>query len=381
MRKALYWALIGIFVVIFAISAYIVVDYFVDSTEAKDYWVDVSDDFDNTTPSTTQRPGTTVVPGTTLIPGTHVTTLPTEPTTTMPTVPPTTLPEATDPEHVHAYIEHVVKPTCLDGGYTAHVCICGVFYRDNETEATGHLYGDWQYGQYAAKDYERTRTRQCKYCQDTQSQNVLTSVNFKSLLQQNKDVVGYIRIVDDETSSNKWNKYLVDYPILHRPNDKDYYLKRNLNGKYDERGSIYLRETCDVLAPTDVLTIYGHAMADGQMFGRLNRYLNKTFFNAHPYIQMWDLYEEHTYQVVCIFKTSGTYGVGFPYHLFDDFDNEAEYLEFINGVRNIASTGYEGKTIFDSGIETQYGDQFLCLSTCEYSINNGRLVLVAKRIS
>lgn len=373
MRKALYWALIGIFVAIFVISAYIVVDYFVDSGETKDYWIDVSDEFDNTTPATTQRPETT------LLPGTVGTTLPTEPTITMPTVPPTTLPEATDPTHVHNYMEHVVTATCLDGGYTAHVCMCGVFYRDNETEATGHLYGDWQYGEYSAKDYDRIRTRQCKYCQDTQTQAAMS--RFASLLKQNKDVVGYIRIVDDEKSTNKWNKYLVDYPILHRPEDKDYYLKRNLDGKYDERGSIYLRESCDIFAPTDVMTIYGHAMADGQMFGRLNRYLNKTFFNEHPYIQWMDLYEEHTYQVVCVFKTSGTYGVGFPYHLFDDFTDEAEYLEFINGVRNVKATGYEGTTIFDSGIETQYGDQFICLSTCEYTINNGRLVLVAKRIS
>ena len=121
------------------------------------------------------------------------------------------------------------------------------------------------------------------------------------------------------------------------------------------------------------MTIYGHAMADGTMFGRLNRYKTKQFFDAHPYVKIWDLYEEHTYQVVCIFKTSGTYGEGFPYHLFDDFENEAEYEEFINGVRKLA--------IQDSGIETQYGDKFICLSTCEYTTANGRLVLVAKRIS
>lgn len=374
MRKGLYWALIGIFVVIFAISAFIVVDYLVDSKETKEYWDDISDDFDNTLPTTTTNAGTTQHPTSTApwLPG-H-TTVPTEPVaTTMPTVPPTTLPEATDPEHVHEFIEHVVAPTCVDGGYTAYVCICGMFHRENETEATGHLYGDWQYGEYAAKDYERPRTRTCKYCQDIQIQNILTSVNFKNLLQKNKDVVGYIRILDNPNATDKGYKYLVDYPILHRPNEKDYYLKRNLDGKYDERGSIYLRENCNILEPTDVLTIYGHAMADGQMFGRLNRFLNKTFFKEHPYIQMWDLYEEHTYQVVCVFKTSGTYGEGFPYHLFDNFSDEAEYLEFINGVRDLA--------IFDSGIETTYGDQFICLSTCEYTLNNGRLVLVAKRIS
>lgn len=380
MRKALYWVLIGIFVAIFAISAYIVVEYFVEAGETKEYWGNVSDDFDNTEPSTTQRPN-----GTTQLPGTNGTTLPVAPPTTLPTiptdpiVPPTTLPDATDPSHVHEYFEHVVAPTCTVGGYTAYICNCGVFYRENETEATGHVFGDWQYGIYASNDYNRPRTRTCLYCPETQSQNILS--RYKSLLKQNKDVVGYIRIVDDEDATSKWYKYLVDYPILHHPSEKDYYLKRNLNGKYDERGAIYLRESCDMLAPTDVLTIYGHAMADGQMFGRLNRYLNKTFFKEHPYVQVFDLYEEYTYEVVCIFKTSGTYGVGFPYHLYDDFKDEAEYLEFINGVRNIKATGYEGNTIFNSDVETEYGDTFILLSTCEYTIDNGRLVLVAKRVN
>lgn len=372
MKKTLYWVLIGIFAVIFAISAYIVVDYFVEAGESKEYWAGVSDDFDNTEPDST--PTTQSPSDMTQIPGTDATTLPLVPPTTlptMPTVPPTTLPVATDPTHVHDYFQHVVEPTCTEGGYTAYVCPCGVFYRENETEATGHIYGDWQYGVYASNDYNRPRTRECLNCPDTQTQNVLS--RYKSLLKQNKDVVGYIRIVDDEDATNKWSKYLVDYPILHHPEEKDYYLKRNLNGKSDERGAIYLRESCDIFTPTDVMTIYGHAMADGQMFGRLNRYLNKTFFKEHPYIQMWDLYEEYTYEVVCIFKTSGTYGVGFPYHLYDDFEDEAEYLEFINGVRDLA--------IFDSGIETTYGDTFILLSTCEYTIDNGRLVLVAKRVS
>lgn len=184
---------------------------------------------------------------------------------------------------------------------------------------------------------------------------------------RNKDVVGWIQI--DDTSIN--------YPILQRKSEKDYYLYRNFYGNQDKHGCIYARETCDMVEPTDVITIYGHYMSDGTMFHDIHKYYgygySRTFFDTHPYIYLANLYEEHTYQVVCLFKTSGTYGEGFPFHLYDDFADEAEYEEFINGVRGLA--------IYDSGIETQYGDTFICLSTCEYSIENGRLVLVAKRIS
>lgn len=419
MKKALYWVLVGIFAVIFAISGYVVVDYLVLSNDriqdANNIYGDFTWPNQTSDPNATTKPkftlptgtffdGTTVpvrpttvpdtlpgtipgtlpgtipgtVPGTVpgTIPGTVPGTMPSVPSTTVPTPPETvptepSLPPQTQPEHTHSFAETVIPPTCDNIGYSIFKCDCGVGYYDKEVAAVGHRFGAWQYGTGTIK--QRIRTHTCSVCGHQETQSILSSLH--KYINTNPDVVGWIRIVKDENASSDYNKYLVNYPILHRPADKDYYLYRDINGKYDRNGggSIYLREQCDLLEPTDVLTIYGHAMYDGTMFGRLNRYKTKSFFQEHPYIQILNLYEEHTYQVVCIFKTSGTYGEGFPYHLYDDFEDEAEYEEFINGVRDLA--------LLDSGIETQYGDKFICLSTCEYTQNNGRLVLVAKRIS
>ena len=38
-------------------------------------------------------------------------------------------------------------------------------------------------------------------------------------------------------------------------------------------------------------------------------------------------------------------------------------------------------SFYDTGITPQYGDKTICLSTCEYTLDNGRLVLAAVRIS
>lgn len=63
----------------------------------------------------------------------------------------TTLTEATNPgnhsgskpaEHVHNWTSVVTPPTCAEKGYTVHNCDCGESYRDCETAATGHNYGD-----------------------------------------------------------------------------------------------------------------------------------------------------------------------------------------------------------------------------------------------
>lgn len=187
--------------------------------------------------------------------------------------------------------------------------------------------------------------------------------DLEALYQLNNDVVGYIYIADTN----------INNPVLQRRDQKDYYLYRDFNGDEDRHGSIYVREACDVFEPSDNVTIYGHNMADGTMFANLHKFKDEDFFNEHPVVYFDTLYERHTYQVVCVFRTSGTYGVGFPFHLYDDFEDEAEFNEFIKGIRKLA--------IHDSGISVQYGDKFICLSTCEeWPIKNGRLVLLAVRI-
>ncbi len=35
---------------------------------------------------------------------------------------------------------------------------------------------------------------------------------------------------------------------------------------------------------------------------------------------------------------------------------------------------------YDTGVDVEYGDQLLTLSTCEYTYKNGRFVIVAKKV-
>ena len=37
--------------------------------------------------------------------------------------------------------------------------------------------------------------------------------------------------------------------------------------------------------------------------------------------------------------------------------------------------------MYDTGVTAEYGDRLITLSTCEYSAQNGRLVVVAKKIN
>ena len=185
---------------------------------------------------------------------------------------------------------------------------------------------------------------------------------FAQLYTENPDIVGWLTIPDTN----------VDYPVVHRPEDPDWYLHRDFYGKYDSHGCLYLEEAADPFRPSDNLTVYGHRMKDGTMLGHLAKYESKDFWQSHQYFYFDTLRERHTYQIVYVFVTTASVGQGFEYHNFFDFMNQAEFDRFISGCASHA--------IYQTGVTTQFGDQFVTLSTCEYTHENGRLVLVAKRI-
>lgn len=185
---------------------------------------------------------------------------------------------------------------------------------------------------------------------------------YRELYAMNSDMVGWIRVPDTE----------IDYPVMQSPKKKDYYLNHNFYGKYSSFGCIYAREECDVFTPCDNVVLYGHHMKNGSMFAGLDKYKKKSFWEDHQYFTFDTLYEHHTYQVIAVFKTSANLGQGFSYHLFNTANSEEEFNQFIKSVHAIQ--------MYKTGVTAEYGDMLLTLSTCEYTLDNGRFVVVAKRV-
>ena len=185
---------------------------------------------------------------------------------------------------------------------------------------------------------------------------------FKDLYLQNNDMVGWMTIPGTE----------IDYPVMQTPDQADYYLKRNFSKTYSKHGCLYAREQCDINTPSDNITIYGHRMRDGSMFARLDKFMDQAFWAENPYIFFDTLTELHTYKIMAVFLTTATIDEGFPYHRFVDAENEDAFNSYVSTCKKLA--------LFDTGVDAQYGDKLITLSTCEYSQTNGRLVVVAKRI-
>lgn len=179
----------------------------------------------------------------------------------------------------------------------------------------------------------------------------------------NTDLVGWIQIPDTN----------INYPVMQSTVVKNYYLYVNFKNEYSNHGSIYVREECDVTKPSDNVTIYGHHTSVGTMFGNLDKFVDKNFWEEHKTFTFDTLTEYHTYEIIAVFRTSANIGEGFAYHHFVDAANEAEFDEFVATCKSLA--------YYDTGLTAEYGDKLICLSTCEYTLNNGRLVVLAKRIS
>jgi len=182
----------------------------------------------------------------------------------------------------------------------------------------------------------------------------------QAMYEQNPDLAGWISIP----------AVGVDYPVMHAPDRKDYYLYRNFKQEKNNHGSLYIWEEADLQTPTDNVTVFGHHMKNGTMFGNLKKYQYKSFWEENQTFTMTSLYERRTYRIFSVLVTSASLGEGFGYHDFTGGTQE----EFEIMVR-----AFKAYSLFDTGITPEYGDQLVCLSTCDYSIPNGRLVVVAVR--
>ncbi len=74
----------------------------------------------------------------------------------------------------------------------------------------------------------------------------------------------------------------------------------------------------------------------------------------------------------------------FRSHVFKAEDVSFKYYQFIDAYSEVEFDSYMKEmaemSLFDTGVTASYGDQLLTLSTCDYEEENGRFVVVAKRI-
>lgn len=194
------------------------------------------------------------------------------------------------------------------------------------------------------------------------------------LMEKNPDVAGWIRI--DNTP--------VDYPVMHTPDEPNYYYRRGFDKEYSSYGMIYMDATCTIadqdtygepfkegeICPNYIL--YGHHMKNGTMFASLDKYSSEAYYQEHPVVEFDTENELGCYEIIGtvrlpVEQLNGEFAKVLAARTREDYENLIRYVK--------------EHSFYDTGINANWPEQLITLTTCEYTQRDGRLLLVARKKS
>lgn len=188
-------------------------------------------------------------------------------------------------------------------------------------------------------------------------------IQLEELQKENEEIIGWIEIAETN----------INLPVC-QAQDNSYYLTHNYKKEKATSGALFLDKDFNLDKPSTNYLIYGHRNKNGTMFEDLMKYKDEQFFKSHPTIKFTTTKEDTEYQIIAVFFSRVYYKDEqnvFRYYQFVNAENETEYNEYISNCKKAS--------IYDTGATAEYGEQLLTLSTCEYSQEDGRFAVVAKK--
>ena len=184
--------------------------------------------------------------------------------------------------------------------------------------------------------------------------------DIKVLSKQNSNILLKIKVPDTH----------IDYPVI-RAKDNRFYLNHDINGNYNQYGSIFIdyREFNNTFSFKNLI-IYGHNMGrfNSLMFGDLMKYLDYSFFKNHRFVYLYKKKRRLRYEIISVFKVKDIF---LPYEI--DFSSDKSFVEWQDSIK-IKSKYYINE------FETSKSNKFLTLSTCTYGDGTEKLVVIARLI-
>lgn len=184
---------------------------------------------------------------------------------------------------------------------------------------------------------------------------------YKQMSEQYPELFGWLQIPGTQ----------IDLPVMQPLQERDFYLDHDFTGAASAEGALFTDPENNCWPQDGNTVIYGHNMKNGHIFGTLNLYKDPAYFKTHREIHFDTIYETGVYEAVAVIKTRilNENEQGFRYYQFFQYKNKKQFQQCAGFIK--------ANQLFDTGHSLQYGDRILMLSTCEYSQENGRLVIVA----
>ena len=161
----------------------------------------------------------------------------------------------------------------------------------------------------------------------------------------------------------------IDGPIFQSTDNSTYYRndRDTIETKWGENFLDYRNNIKELSKSMMNIIIYGHNTETDNRFTPLLNYKKQEFYNTHKYIEFATEDGVHTYEIFSVYSTDTKF-----YYIDTVFENESEYSDFVASLAK--------KSRYSTGVEISVSDSILTLSTCDYSIKNGRFVVQAKLV-
>lgn len=159
----------------------------------------------------------------------------------------------------------------------------------------------------------------------------------------------------------------IDYPVMQKQGNPEYYLRRNYKGEYSYSGTPFLDENCNIRLSKNLI-VYGHNMKDGTMFSDLTKYKDLQFCTEHQKMKLTIDGITYNYTLYAVCSVDASDG----WYTFTNEVSEDNFAELISHIQNRVS-------YISSTVQAEYGDNFLTLSTCDYASEDSRLIVIAVR--
>lgn len=155
----------------------------------------------------------------------------------------------------------------------------------------------------------------------------------------------------------KINNTNINYPIVWKNQDNNYYLNHDIYGNQNNHGAIYYDGSNEPYSSHTTI-IYGHCMKDGSMFNNLHIFKNsqEKFLNSELLIERKDG-TDYIYKPLGLYVTN----TDFFYHKLDDMKID-EAIKLI-----------QEKSIYDMQVTYNEDTEIIVLMTCSYDNEGDRL--------
>lgn len=218
--------------------------------------------------------------------------------------------------------------------------------------------------------------------------NDVISINISSTNSEGNTEEKKVEILEEYAEYYKTNNdtvgYLEIYPYIRTPVvqtvDNDYYLHHDFYQNPIDNGTVFADYEVPITAdstPANTI-IYGHNLMTRNVFQPIENYRKGGIeFLKENYIINYDtIYEKNQYVIfsVMLVNFDPDRGEIFNYQNYVSFSNKSEFDNFVAECLD--------RSYYFTGIDIEYGDELLTLSTCDFSVDlhDMRLAIVARRI-